>query len=172
MGSAVQRPLPGSRERRSVDPGKMRLRTRPRPRQTAPLPREMCAAARSDPRWRLQATAAQPRRGHSFEQPIECHPRWRGRWTAAWASATLTTELSMNARDEPRMMAIRIHLRSGGAQGGPAGAAPTCTQGGTTWDLGTAAAGIITASWMPAAGNNLHEITRHSATLANDHEEG
>lgn len=50
----------------------------------------------------------------------------------------LTTEPSMKARAEPRMMAIRIHLRSDCAQGVAAGAAPTCVHGGTTCDLGIA----------------------------------
>src|ERR1700722_5129281 len=58
--------------------------------------------------------------------------------------ATFTTEPSMNASDEPRMIAMRIHLRSGGVQGTVAEASATWAHGGTRCDLAMAAAGPVT----------------------------
>jgi hypothetical protein len=44
----------------------------------------------------------------------------------------LTTDPSMRASEEPRIVAIRIHLRFVGAHGEAAGTEPICEQGGTT----------------------------------------
>ena len=49
---------------------------------------------------------------------------------------TLTTEPSMKASEEPRIVATSIHLRSLGAHGEAVSAELTAVQGGRTGDLG------------------------------------
>ncbi len=61
-------------------------------------------------------------------------------------SATLTTEPSMKASDDPRIVATSIHLRSADEHGEAVAAVHAAEQGGTTWDFETT--GLATTGWM------------------------